>query len=135
MNGDLTHKWSLTGGYAYQDAFISSATAAAALGKKAGQVPHHSFSVWNKYQFLRRLSAGLGVIYRTDVFAAVDNTVVLPSYLRVDAAVYYSFNETWRLQANFENLFNTKYYLNADSNTNITPGSPRAARIGLTARF
>ena len=41
----------------------------------------------------------------------------------------------WRLQANVENLFNAKYYLNADSNTNITPGSPRSLRIGLTARF
>jgi catecholate siderophore receptor len=135
LNGNLTHKWSLTGGYAYQDAYITSATASAALGKQVGQVPHHSFSVWNKYQLLRRLGAGLGIIHRSDMFAAIDNTVVLPSYTRADAAVYYSFNENWRLQANFENLFNTKYYLNADSNTNITPGSPRAVKFGLIARF
>jgi catecholate siderophore receptor len=69
------------------------------------------------------------------MFAAIDNTVVLPGYTRADAAVYYSFNEHWRLQANIENVFNTRYYLNADSNTNITPGSPRAARVGLIARF
>ena len=27
------------------------------------------------------------------------------------------------------------YYLNANSNTNISPGSPRAVRVGLIARF
>ena len=69
------------------------------------------------------------------MFAAVDNTVTLPGYTRVDAAVFYSLTERWRLQANLENLLDKKYYLNADSNTNISPGSPRALRVGLTARF
>ncbi len=40
-----------------------------------------------------------------------------------------------RLQANLENLFDTAYVINADSNTNISPGSPRAMRVALTARF
>ena len=135
LNGNITRAWSVTGGYSYQDAFITSTTAAAPAGRQVAQVPHHTFSIWNKYQFLRKLSAGLGIINRSDMFAAIDNTVVLPGYTRADAAVYYSFNETWRMQANFENLFNTRYYLNADSNTNISPGSPRALRVGLTARF
>ena len=135
LNGNITRAWTLTGGYSYQDAFITSATAAAPIGRQVGQVPHNSFSVWNKYQFIPKLSAGFGIIRRSDMFAAIDNTVVLPAYTRADAAVFYSFNEHWRLQANVENLFNTKYYLNADSNTNITPGSPRAARVGLIARF
>jgi catecholate siderophore receptor len=69
------------------------------------------------------------------MFAAVDNTVILPGYTRADAAVFYSFNEKWRLQANIENLFDRKYYLNADNNNNISPGSPRAARLRLIARF
>jgi catecholate siderophore receptor len=102
------------------------------------QVPRHRFSVWNKYQLIRNLSAGLGVIHRSDVFASINRNpvpVVLPGYTRADAAVYYSFNENWRVQGNIENLFNTKYYLNADSNTNISPGSPRVIKIGLTARF
>lgn len=135
LNGNITRAWSLTGGYSYEDAFITSTTAAAPAGRQVAQVPHHTFSIWNKYQFLRKLSAGLGIINRSDMFAAIDNTVVLPGYTRADAAVYYSFNETWRMQANFENLFNTRYYLNADSNTNISPGGPRALRVGLTARF
>ncbi len=98
-------------------------------------MPHHSFSLWNKYQLSRRLGAGLGVISRSDSFVAVDNTVVLPGYTRADAAVYYSFGEHWRLQANVENLLGRDYFVNAHSNTNISPGSPRALRVGLNARF
>lgn len=135
LNGSLTRAWSIAGGYAYQDAFITSATAAAAAGKQVGQVPHHTLSLWNKYQVMPKLSAGLGVIYRSDMFASIDNAVTLPGYTRIDAAVFYSFNEHWRMQANFENLFNRTYYANADSNTNISPGAPRGARVGLTARF
>jgi catecholate siderophore receptor len=69
------------------------------------------------------------------MFAAIDNTVVLPGYTRADAALFYSFGEHWSMQANIQNLFDARYYLNADNNNNISPGSPRAARIGLTAMF
>jgi catecholate siderophore receptor len=69
------------------------------------------------------------------MFAAIDNTVVLPGYTRADAAVFYSVNEHWRIQANVQNLFDTKYYINADNNNNISPGSSRGVRMGLVARF
>jgi len=109
--------------------------AAALPGAQVGQVPHHTFSLWNNYQIARRLGAGLGILHRSDMFAAVDNTVTLPGYTRADAAVFFSLSEKVRLQMNVENLLNKTYYLNADSNTNLSPGSPRALRVGLTARF
>ena len=40
-----------------------------------------------------------------------------------------------RLQANVENIFDKRYYINADSNTNISPGFPRALRVNLTTAF
>ncbi len=131
LSGSLTKVWSVAGGYAYQDAWIRSATTAAPAGAEVAQVPHHNFSLWNKYQVLPKLGVGLGVIHGSGMFAAVDNTVIVPGYTRVDAAVYYSINPRWRLQANAENLLNRKYYLNADSNTNISPGSPIALRVML----
>jgi catecholate siderophore receptor len=135
LNGSITRFWNFAGGYAYQDAFITSATIAARAGAQVAQVPHHNFSFWNNYQVLSRLAAGLGVIHRSDMFAAVDNTVTLAGYTRADAAVFYSLTERLRLQANVENLFNTRYYINADSNNNISPGSSRGIRLALTARF
>jgi catecholate siderophore receptor len=135
LDGSLTPAWSIAGGYAYQDATIRSATTAAAAGAQVAQVPHHNFSLWNRYQLRSRLGVGLGVIYRSAMFAAVDNTVTLPGYTRFDAAVYWSISARWRLQANVENLFGRKYYLNADSNTNLSPGSPRALRVMLRTTF
>jgi catecholate siderophore receptor len=135
VNGSVTRAWSVAGGYAYQDAFISSATAAARQGAQVAQVPHHSFSLWNNYRLHRKWAAGLGLVHRSDMFAAVDNAVVLPGYTRADAAVFFNVTERWRLQANAENLFGTRYYINADGNNNISPGASRAVRVGLTARF
>src|SRR5215510_1948861 len=43
-NGYLTMRWSVAGGYAYQDAYVSQATASAVAGASVGQVPHHTFS-------------------------------------------------------------------------------------------
>lgn len=135
LQGNVTRKWKLSGGYSYQDAFVTAATTAARAGAQVGQVPHHNFSLWNNYQVLPRLGVGLGVINRSNMFAAIDNTVVVPSYTRADAAVFYSLTEWLRLQVNVENLLDRRYYVNADSNTNISPGFPRAVRVGLTARF
>ena len=49
-------------------------------------MPHHTLSLWNNYQLHPRVSAALGIIYRSDMFAAIDNTVTLPGYTRADAA-------------------------------------------------
>jgi catecholate siderophore receptor len=81
------------------------------------------------------LGVGLGIVDRSDMFAAIDDAVILPGYTKLDAAVYVSLTEKIRLQAHLENLLNTKFYLNADGNNNISPGSPRGARVGLIARF
>jgi catecholate siderophore receptor len=135
LNGFVTSKWSVTGGYAYQDAFISNATVSAVKGAQVALVPHHTFSLWNNYRVHPRLGLGLGLIHRSDMFAAIDNAVVLPGYTRADAAVFFSITEKWRVQANIQNLFDNTYYLNADGNNNISPGAPRGARIALIARF
>ena len=135
VNGSVTRSWKIAGGYAHQDALVTNATAAAQAGAQVAQVPRHSFSLWNNYQVLSRVGAGLGIIRRTDMFAAIDDTVVLPGYTRADAAVFLSLSDRTRLQVNVENLFDRTYFVNADSNTNISPGSPRAVRVALTAGF
>jgi catecholate siderophore receptor len=104
-------------------------------GSRLANVPKSSFSLWNRYDVSRKVGIGLGVIYRGDVFTASDNTVVLPGYLRADAAAYLGISPRWGAQLNVENVFDRRYYLFANGNNNITPGSPRALRVGLTTRF
>lgn len=136
VNGNVTRSWSIAGGYAYQDGEITrSISATAAAGASLAQLPKHAISLWNRYDVNTRLAVALGVISRSDVFTSTDNLVVLPPWTRVDAAVYYNLTPALRAQVNVENLFDENYYVNAHSNTNITPGSPRGVRFALTTRF
>ncbi len=134
-NGRVVRSWQIAGGYAYQDSSIAATTSSAPAGKQVAMVPHHTFSLWNKYQVVRRVGAGLGVIHRSDMFAAIDNSVLLPKYTRADAALFVTLTERVDLQANVENLLGATYYLNADGNNNISPGSSRSLRLALRARF
>jgi catecholate siderophore receptor len=69
------------------------------------------------------------------MFATIDNSVTLPGYTRVDVAGFVRLAPSLRVQLNVENLLDTTYFINADSNTNISFGFPRAVRVGLTTTF
>jgi catecholate siderophore receptor len=133
--GRITDKWQLIGGYAYQDAVITSQTSSAQKGKKVALVPHNTFSLWNKYDITKKFAAALGVISQSDQYAAVDNTVRLKGFTRFDAAAYYKINSSYRLQMNVENIFDRGYVLTAHNNNNIEFGSPRAFKVSLLADF
>ena len=135
ITGRVTSAWRIVGGYAYQNAYVTSATTVAKAGAQAAQAPRHTLSLWSHYQILPRLGAAMGVLFRSDMFATIDNTVTLPGYTRVDVAAFYALTRDVRLQANLENAFDKKYWINADSNTNISPGFGRALRVALTAGF
>jgi catecholate siderophore receptor len=135
IGGRVTSAWRLTGGYAYQDAVVTEATTAARAGARVAQVPRHSFSLWNRYQVVPRLAAGVGVIHRGDTFAAIDNTVRLPGYVRVDVALDGSPTRRLRVQINVENILDATYYAHAGGNNNISPGSGRTVRLAVTTRF
>lgn len=134
-SGVIGHGWSVAGGYSWQDVYVRTDTAAARAGLKAAQAPRHSLSLWNHYQLHPRLGLALGVVARSAMFAGVDNTVTVPGYAVADAAAFFRLSESLRLQVNVNNLTGRTYYLNAHNNTNISPGHPRSARVGLSARF
>ncbi|MYM27981.1 TonB-dependent siderophore receptor [Duganella sp. CY15W] len=136
INGKVTRHWSINGGYAHQDAkLLATASATALNGAIIGMVPKNTLSLWNRYDFTQALAAGVGLVRRSDMFASTSNTVVLPSYTRVDAALFYTISANYKLQLNVENLTDKKYYLYANGDNNITPGSPRAYRVSLHASF
>ena len=134
LTGQVTDKWQVVGGYGYQDAVVVRSDATPA-GNRLALVPKNTFALWNKYQFTPSFAAGVGIIHQTDMYAGVDNVVVLPDFTRVDAALYFKFTDKLRGQVYVENLFDEKYFPTAHSNTNIMPGSPRAARFTLTSSF
>ena len=135
LNGRLTGKWQIAGGYAFQDAVVTSATMSARAGARVAQVPRHAVSLWNTYQATSRLGLAAGIVRRSDVFAAIDNTVVLPAYTDVDAAAYLTLTPRARLQVNVGNVFDRHYFANADNNTNISPAVPRSIKIAIVAKY
>ena len=136
VSGNLSSRWSVVGAYALQNGeILQSLSATARAGARLAQLPRHSASLWNRLDLSATFGLGLGVVYRDAIFTSTDNTVTLPAFTRVDAALYYSFSKRLAAQLNVENLLDTEYYATAHSNTNITPGSPRAVRVSWTTRF
>lgn len=140
VSGRITEHWSVIGGAAWQDAQVTreiktSSSSIIPEGTVLPMVPRRSFSLWNRYDFNPRWGVGLGVVARSDVFAATSNTVRLPGYARLDAAVFWKPSEDLRLQLNVENLLDREYFPTAHTNTNISPGSPRAFTLGLHYGF
>lgn len=142
VTGNITDSWSIMGGYAYQDGeVLKDQSATVRKGAALAQLPKNTFSLWNRYDFTPAWGVGLGIVYRDQIFAATENivtpasNVTLPDYTRVDAAVFFTLNDRLRAQLNVENLLDEEYFSSAHSNTNITPGSPRAARVSLVASF
>jgi catecholate siderophore receptor len=143
--GKLFDAYSMYGGYTYQDAEITSAqlikkdTDEKILsGTLLGHVPKHTFSLWNKYEFNETWSAALGVVSRSDMYAATPTTLTavnLPGYTRLDAAIYANINKQTKLQLNIENLLDKTYYQSAHNNYNIMYGHPLTARATVTYTF
>ena len=92
--GQLTYEWSVMGGYAYQHGEITkSLSPSAKEGATLAELPKHTFSMWNRYNFTPRWGAALGVIHRSGMFASTDNTVRVGDFTRLDAAVYARLNK------------------------------------------
>jgi catecholate siderophore receptor len=134
--GAITSKLFVVAGYAFQDGEITrDLSATVKAGATLAHLPRHSASLWTKYQFAPRWAAAAGLVHRGDIFASTDNLVMVPAYTRVDGALFWDVSSKFRLQVNAENLLNESYWVSAHSNNNITPGSPRAARVTLITRF
>lgn len=140
LSGNINEKWSVMGGFAYQDAHTTreietSPGTKLPAGTILGQVPRRTFSLWNRYDFNPRWGAALGVIARDKMFTSTSNAITLPGYARVDGAVFFELNENIQMQLNIENLLDKEYFASAHSDSNISPGSPRAVNLGLHLSF
>jgi catecholate siderophore receptor len=144
VTGNITEKWTAFGGYAYQQGEITktqpnaNADNVIVQGTQLAQTPKHTFSLWNRYDFNETWGAAVGIVSRSNMFAAlptVTQSTVMAGYTRLDAAVFAKINKKARVQVNLENLTNKEYALFAHNNNNITPGSPISGRATLIYDF
>jgi catecholate siderophore receptor len=145
VQGEVMPGWSVFGGYSRMNAEVTSPvtsgtaavpSAVIPAGNKLALSPENTFSLWNRVDFGWGWGAGVGVIYQGESFTSINNSVRLPAYTRVDAAVYYTFKGgRSRLALNAENLGDRKYYPTVDGDNNISPGAPRNARLTYSQSF
>jgi len=133
--GDLTEYWSISSGYSYLDGEVERVDGGGSDGNKTRQTPENMFSIWNNFMVSDKLGIGLGATYQDSFFVREDNSVEVPSYTRIDAAVYYRISDSSRLQLNLENLLDEEYFPDAHSNDNISTGKPLNARITFSTNF
>ncbi|PXW79159.1 catecholate siderophore receptor [Blastomonas natatoria] len=136
FTGQILPGWQINAGYSYLDADERGRVVAGALANRSiGQVPRHMASLWNRYDIDDRLGIGLGVTHQASQFASISNTVRMPAFTRVDAALFLKLTDRIEAQLNVENLFDTRYFPASHNDNNITTGEPINARFTVRARF
>lgn len=129
IQGQLNDDWSLTASYGYLDG--EQVNRSGNTGLRPRELPEHTLSVWTTYQVSPRLGLGLGMAYQDESFINNSNTATLPSYTRVDAAVYYDVSENLSVQLNVDNLADKLYFPNAHSTHQATVGESVNARLSI----
>ncbi|NJM98910.1 MAG: TonB-dependent siderophore receptor [Phormidesmis sp. RL_2_1] len=126
VTGEILPGWDVIAGYAYTDAQVTEDNDIPE-GNRLSNVADNTANVWTTYTIqegdLEGLGFGIGLFYVSSRPGDLENSFDLPSYLRTDAAVYYS-RESFRAQLNFKNLLDTRYFESAGGRDRIFPGSP-----------
>ncbi|MDF5708869.1 MAG: TonB-dependent siderophore receptor [Nostoc sp. S4] len=125
--GEILPGWKIIGSYTYIDPEITEDTNADLKGNVPSNVPRNSASLWTTYEFQtgdwKGFGFGGGVTFVGDRQGDLENTFTLPSYARVDAALYYR-RDNWRVGLNIKNLFDTYYFESASGTLSVYPAAP-----------
>ncbi|MGE5646901.1 MAG: TonB-dependent siderophore receptor [Acidobacteriota bacterium] len=138
LSGKVWRSLNVTGGYAFFDPLIrrSNSLSSGILieGKVPSLVPKRSGSLWGTYFWQNGFGIGGGVFQASRRFAANDNLVALPGYVRIDAALFYRARR-WGATLNLRNLLNRRYYETAYTNAQIYPGAPVNGLLAMHYRW
>lgn len=140
MNGFST-QWGLS----YLHSRNLSSTDAVTHWSDADKVSEWSGFSWNRYDFqtgvLKGLGFALGGTYQGDrlsttVTTAAPDPLILPWYLRADAAVFYQVNRKLDLALNVQNLGNDKeIVVSGTTGVGLELASPRNYSLRATYHF
>jgi catecholate siderophore receptor len=144
VQGRITRRWEVVGGYTY----INPTTVGLAGAGIEGPIPntaHNQANLWTNYEFPFGMQLGTGFNYISERFAGTDTGFIpgsvsvptVPGYFTWDAMVGYRVNSNVSLQLNGFNLTNKFYYINSyftRPNENHTVPGPGRTFL-LTARL
>jgi iron complex outermembrane receptor protein len=135
--------WQVRGGYAYDRAYIAqSITNPFTIGSQLANAPRNSANFWSRYNVpegrLVGLGFGLGLVYVGTQWAGDPTTAryyLLPTWTRVDGAVYYRFTRRYDLALNVHNLLDKHYIQGAESANDLIPGEQRLITLSFDAQL
>ena len=144
VHGDIAPGVQLLANYAYTESRISNVSRSASgppitlseeigyTGNRLFGVPRNGGSVWGSYRFtgsaLEGLKLGLGVITRSAREGDNLNDYPLPGFTKWNTLAAYSWHAwgtQWSVQANIDNVFNTRYFESVNGTRTVMPGAPR----------
>jgi iron complex outermembrane recepter protein len=112
MAGQLRPGWKMIATYAYTHAVVTEDNQIP-VGDRLRGVPKNGASLWTTYEIqggsLQGLGFGAGLYYAGAREQQLPNNLVLPSYVRTDAAISYQHAKV-KYRLNIKNLFSVKYY-------------------------
>lgn len=135
LNQQLSDKLSVSASYAYLKKEITKDSDGSTIGKTQWGVPRHQASVWAKYKFFDKLTAGVGVRYMGTTFGNNQNTFTVPAYTLYDMSIGYDFMPNLNLQLNAQNLTNKKYVASCANNFSCFYGTERNLSATLNYHF
>ena len=138
LAGQILPGWKVIGAVSVLDARITKDTTFA-VGNRLVGAPAFSGSIWSTYQFregfLLGWNIGAGISYVGRRTGDLNNSYTVGGYARLDAAVFYDFNEHARFSINARNLTDRRYIEQPFNQFNNLPGAPLSVLATITARL
>ncbi|MEH2263860.1 TonB-dependent siderophore receptor [Nostoc sp.] len=124
--GQIMPGWNVIASYGYTDARVTRDNDLP-VGNRLQNVAENTASLWTSYELqqgdFKGLGFGLGLYYVGDRPGDFEQSFILPSYFRTDAALFYK-QDKWRFGLNFKNLFDVNYYVETQGREVVYPGEP-----------
>lgn len=147
--GNITDKWSIYAGYAYQNAVTLKAANATSEDGTVGiaNTPKHTISLWNTWKLPGDNTFSYGVRYEdtvdiyqgtgtgADSVTSAATKTTLPDYVVHDVAFTHAINKNIDLRLNVTNIFDKRYFTEYNGRGYGIPGDGRGATLTAEYRF
>jgi iron complex outermembrane receptor protein len=139
--GFILPNWQINASYSYIDSRITEDRDPTLINARKQNTPYNSANLWTRYNFakntkLKDLGLGLGLQHSGNKVPWFTRAFKVPGYTTMDMALYYTPTKSnMQLALNVNNVFNTTYWMGAQSYLRLFPGAPRNVMLTATYKF
>lgn len=132
LTATLAPGWNMIASYGYTDSEVTEDTSLP-IGDALVNVPLHGASFSTTYEIQEGALKGAGVtasaFYVGQREASLPNDLNIPSYVRLDAGVFYKMDQ-WRFSVDVKNVTDKEYY--DSQGYSLYPGAPLSVFAGVS---